>query len=150
MFGRECRTELDIFFGANKEPSAGGNWVALHQRRLQNAYELARRQTEHVADARKHLHDRNVDTAILSIGDFVYTRNRGLMGRNKIQDQWRSKVYKVSRALGRNVYMVEPADGLGHTRTLNCVELCRCRTSPPVVQEDFPRPTNDAPTMTAT
>ena len=67
------------------------------------------------------------------------------MGINKVQDQWHSEDYKVSRAPSHNVFMIEPADCFRHTRMLNRVELRLYRSSPPVVKGDVPSLTSDVP-----
>ena len=75
---------------------------------------------------KKRTYDKHAKEAPLIIGERVYTRNRPL-GRNKIQDAWDSTVYRVIQKQGNNnVYVVEPADGLGRQRTINRVDLRKC------------------------
>ena len=57
----------------------------------------------------------------------VYLRNHAVKGRNKIQDAWDSKVYRVVSRQGTNhVYVVEPAGGFGEQRTINRAEIRPC------------------------
>ena len=63
-------------------------------------------------------------------------------GRNKIQDAFRDRVYRVVRRHGeQNVYTVEPADGFGNPRTVGRAELKICER--PLLREttsDLPEP----------
>ena len=56
-------------------------------------------------------------------------RDRTIRGRNKIQDQWSTKVHKVVDQLENGTYVVEPADGHGNTRVMNHAELQVCPPS---------------------
>jgi hypothetical protein len=47
-------------------------------------------------------------------------------GRNKIQDSWNAEPFKILQSKGDNVYVVEPAVGLGNQRTLNRAEIRAC------------------------
>lgn len=57
--------------------------------------------------------------------DKVYIRNRGVHGRNKIQDAWSSTVYRVV-LLSENTVIIEPIVGAGVSRTLNRRDVIKC------------------------
>ena len=131
MFGRDSRMPVDLLLGCGETPPVDDNWVQHHQERLRHAYELARAQMDRAADARKMVYDRHTRELPLSAGERVYLRNHAVKGRNKIQDAWDSKVYRVVSRQGTNhVYVVEPADGFGEQRTINRAEIRPC-TQPP-------------------
>ena len=127
MFGRDSRQPIDLLLGTGEEVVERSDWVSRHQQRLQEAYQLARRQLVHEADSRKKHYDRKARDLPLSFGQRVYRRKRDIRGRNKIQDVWEGKVYKVVARKGKNdVYVIEPADGFGELRTVNRVDLRLC------------------------
>ena len=113
--------------GTGEQEVEPSDWVSRHQQRLQEAYQLARRQLVHEADSRKKHCDRKARDLPLSFGQRVYRRKRDIRGRNKIHDVWEGKVYKVVARKGKNdVYVIEPADGFGELRTVNRVDLRLC------------------------
>ena len=73
------------------------------------------------------MYDRHARELPLSDGERVYLRNHAVKGRNKIQDAWNSRVFRVISRQGTNhVYVVEPADGFGEPRTVNRAEIRQC------------------------
>ncbi|VDI18404.1 Hypothetical predicted protein [Mytilus galloprovincialis] len=70
-------------------------WIIAHQNRLRYAYEKAGEQTKDRAEYRKNKHDEQRFNPEICVSDKVYIRNRGVHGRNKIQDTWSSTVYIV-------------------------------------------------------
>lgn len=50
-------------------------------------------------------------------------------GRNKIQDKWNSKYYKIIKCIDsdRHVYLIEPSDKSGPSRVENRTNLQPCR-----------------------
>ena len=60
------------------------DWVSEHRHRLNEAFELARKQLEKEADQRKAYYDRRAQDLPLADGERVYLRERGLQGRNNI------------------------------------------------------------------
>ena len=127
MFGRDSRQPIDLLQGTGEQEVEPSDWVSHHQQRLQEAYQLARRQLVHEADSRKKHYDRKARDLPLSFGQRVYRRKRDIRGRNKTQDVWEGKVYKVVARKGKNdVYVIEPADGFGELRTVNWVDLRLC------------------------
>ena len=135
MFGRDCRLPSDRMFDRESSDVSEIGWVPAHRQRLDEAYARAERNMERTADQRKRTYDKRAKDAPLIIGERVYTRNRPL-GRNKIQDAWDSTVYRVIQKQGNNnVYVIEPADGLGRQRTINRVDLGKCVHGNPMVDE---------------
>ncbi|VDI51591.1 Hypothetical predicted protein [Mytilus galloprovincialis] len=100
-------------------------WIIAHQNRLRYAYEKAGEQTKDRAEYRKTKHDEKRFNPEICVDDKVYIRNRGVHGRNKIQDTWSSTVYRVVR-LSENTVTVEPNDGAGVSRTLNRRDVIKC------------------------
>ena len=131
MFGRTCRLPVDTILGTAADDDANvaasrDDWVALHQSRLQAAYEIAERQINHNADRRKAIADQKTRHDILCPGQCVYIRKR-VKGRNKIGDSWSSRIYKIISRQGDNHnYVIEPADGFGERKTVNRAELRPC------------------------
>ena len=69
----------------------------------------------------------------IKVGTRVLVRERGIQGRNKIQDRWSSRVHKVLDDHGNDNYTIEPADSHGKRRVVNRSELQLC---PPMVLRD--------------
>ena len=115
LFGIDTPVE-----GVNDDPES---WVSLHQQRLQEAYATVNRRLQQAATARKGAFDRKATDQPISIGTIVYVRNHPA-GRNKIQDAFKNRVYRVvSRHGQQNVYTVGSADGFGLSRTVSRAEL---------------------------
>ena len=127
MFGRVGRQPIDLLLGIGDHDDLQTDWVIEHQRRLQEAYSLARAQLEKEANQRKACYDRGAQDLPLSDDEHVYRRKRGIIGRNKIQDAWDETIYKVVSRQGKNdVYVIEPVDGLGRQHTLHRSSLKPC------------------------
>ena len=132
MFGRQRRQPIDLLLGTGHQ-DLQTDWATEHQRRLQEAYALARGQMEKEADQRKACFDRTARDLPL-----LYRRKRGILGRNKIQDAWDDTEYKVICRQGTNdVYTIVPVDGSGERRTVHRSSLRPCVTG------------NDVPTVPA-
>ena len=112
--------------------------VTEHQRRLWEAYAVARGQMEKEAEQRKTCVDRTARDLPLLEGDRIYCRKRGILGRNKMQDAWDDIEYKVISCQGTNdVYTIVPVDGSGERRMVHHSSLRLCVTG------------NDVPTVPA-
>jgi len=127
LFGREPRLMVDNLLGVPNEPREELNldeWVSDHYRKLTDAFELAHERQLEEAEKRKIRHDEKVNDDGLMVGAKVLVRNR-VLGRNKIQDAWKSTPYKVVQRIDPtgNVYVVEPTDGDGPRKTVNRSEL---------------------------
>ena len=132
LFGTESRMAIDLLLGSGKDTPHDDDWVQCHQRRLRDAFEMARAQLIHEADDRKRIYDRHAKDLPLAAGDRVYTRNHRAKGRNKIQDVWDGRVYRVMcRQSINHVYIVEPEDGLGASKTVNRTDIRPCTQDAP-------------------
>ncbi|KAI0214862.1 hypothetical protein LSAT2_033122 [Lamellibrachia satsuma] len=78
MFGRDSRQPIDLLLGTGEQEVEPSDWVSRHQQRLQEAYQLARRQLVHEADSRKKHYDRKARDLPLSFGQRVYRRKRDI------------------------------------------------------------------------
>ncbi len=145
FFGREPHLPVDHLFGLAEDDVIDetlGNvddWVTDHYLRLRDAFARASTNSEKEVLRRQQRNDvKAVDTSI-SIGARVFVRNRGIIGRNKIQDTWCSTPYRVVRRPDPDghVYVVEPLTGDGSERTLNRNELLLSKCLPMVENHDI-------------
>lgn len=126
MFGRDCRLPIDVLLETKLEDvddvaDVEQSWVATHQSRIMEAYQLAECQLKYKADRRKWRADRTAKEHALHPGERVYVR-RSPQRRNKISDSWSCRVYKVvARQHGDNHnYVVEAAGGFRDRKTSRC------------------------------
>ena len=98
MFGREPRLPIDDLLGLVESPGAIGpnDWVAQHQHRAKIAHRLAKERLQKAAAARAKRADVGAHDHPLSVGDYVYLRNR-VLGRNKLGDIWKPDLHVVTR-----------------------------------------------------
>ena len=109
----------------------------LHQRRLQDAYDIVQRRLTQAADIRKESYDRKAKEAPLYLGQRVYLRQR-VARRNKIQDAYSAKAYKVIKnSEDKDIYFIEPSVGVGQCKWVNRRELKTCPLPP---KEEVPVP----------
>ena len=135
FFGRDPRLPIDHLMGfkESRQGDDGGvdGWVADHYQRLADAFKGASARSEQEALRRKSQHAATVtEEDGLVVGTRVFLRNRGVMGRNKIQDYWDPVPYQVvGRPNPRGpVYVVEPlSDPDGQRRTINRREILPSR-----------------------
>ena len=125
MYGRHAKLPIDLLFGIDDE-TGSEPWVDLHQQRLQEAYEIVNRRLQQAAAVRKEIFDRKARDLPIPVGTEIYLRNHPA-GRNKIQDAFRDRIYRVVRRHGdQHIYTVEPADGFGPSRTVGRAEMKIC------------------------
>lgn len=129
FFGREPRLPIDhVLDVAAEEPESGvDEWVTGHHYRLKEAFRLSNAMTEKQALRRMAHRNANADDTDISIGTRVFLRNRGVKGRNKIQDTFLPAPYKVIERKLPNVYEVEPLNGSGPSKTVYRRELLDSR-----------------------
>ena len=129
FFGREPVLPLDHHLGLPHEESEQDDWLATHHSRLHTAFDAARRMTEKEALRRQERSNRTAQDTSLTVGSRVFTRSR-VLGRNKIQDKWSDRPYKVvARPYPEgHVYVIEPLDGKGDHKTVNRCDLLDTHT----------------------
>lgn len=131
LTGQRSRLPVDLMLGeprADEGPEQVDEWVEIHRRRLDSAFDQVSRKINQKAAQRKSTHDQKVTTTELKPGDRVLLRKR-IVGRNKIQDYWNSIPYVVTcmkRVKSSNAYRVKPVDGVGVVKTANRVDLLHC------------------------
>lgn len=138
MFGRDPRLPIDRLVEPEENQGCQPNsWVTKHQTELRDAHQRTAARLAKEADTRKQKYDRNSRTKpqTIEVGHRVLVRDRTVRGRNKIQDQWGTRVHKVVDQLDNGAYVIEPADGHGGTRIVNRAELQMC---PPSVLQETP------------
>ena len=125
MFGQEPRLPVDELLDGDGPTVPVGretnDWVEEHKQRLDAAFELAGQRLAKAAGIRKDRHDRKGNDAPLEPGDRVFLRNRGVLGRNKIQDRWVAIPYRVEERMSPDspLYRVQRVDGLGQPRIVH-------------------------------
>ncbi|PIK42573.1 Transposon Ty3-I Gag-Pol polyprotein [Apostichopus japonicus] len=91
FFGREPTLPIDHLLGIESDET----WMADHHQRLRTALDIAASNIEKEAQRRQEKHGQPAPNTSLPIGARVYTRNRKVKGRNKIQDFWDDIPHKV-------------------------------------------------------
>ncbi|KAI2647670.1 Protein NYNRIN [Labeo rohita] len=108
------RLPVDFLLGGVENPVMGSveDWVARHQEGLRVTYGRVKARLEEAAAHKKTLYDQAVKDQPLIEGQLVHLRESGVRGRNKIQNQWSTKLYKIVRAPrpGGQVYSISPLE----------------------------------------
>ena len=138
MFGRDPRLPIDRLVDTEEERFTPSDWVTKHQMELREAHKRASDMLKRQAETRKKHFDskRRTKEGTIAVGTRVLVRNRGVRGRNKIQDRWSNKVFKVVEQLENGTYSIEAADGHGNQKIVNRAELQIC---PPTVLQPVRR-----------
>uniref|UniRef100_A0A3P9LYG9 Gypsy retrotransposon integrase-like protein 1 n=1 Tax=Oryzias latipes TaxID=8090 RepID=A0A3P9LYG9_ORYLA len=126
MFGREPRLPVDFLLGSDTEHDVPlDEWLEEHQSSLAVAYEAVQRRMENVRAQRDLKMQDQCLAPDFEEGDFVYTRNHGARGRNKIQDFWDPTPYQIVCPPSPQgvVYSVAPAGQDGPLRRVHRAEL---------------------------
>ena len=98
-------------------------WSELHVEKLSYAYTRAGEETRRNEAQRKEVHYFGKTESELQIGNKVYIRNRGIKGRDKIQDKWKSDTYVIISKPGYSVYTVKLESDNGPVKSVNRSEL---------------------------
>ena len=124
LFGREPQLPVDFVLSTPNVDSGDqvnfDEFVQKHRENLQDAFRIAHEHMTKCARKRKETHDRKLVDPEISVGDFVYVRNRAFTGRHKLQDLWGRNRYRVVK-IQDNVYTVVSEDG--HSRTVNRTDI---------------------------
>ena len=143
MYGEKPLLPIDFLLGRVQEPVRGTvtQWIEEHQRTLRTAYEGARRHMQEAATRRGERHNAKVKDTGLLVNQRVYIKDCNIRGRNKIQDHWNPRIYKILQAPEDNgaVYSVAPLDNLGPVKQVHRTLLRLANTNhsndPPPRQE---------------
>ena len=92
--------------------------------------------TEKEALRRARIHNSRARPSDVPVGARVFMRNREIKGWNKIQDAYDDKPYKVVDRLQDQVYVVEPLQTEGPTKTVHRNELLLMREIAQAIQSD--------------
>lgn len=126
MYGRHPNLPIDFMLGRNTSPCSEVNlerWIELHSEKMTYAYNKAKEEITRNEEDRKKRHDGDRDEEEMEIGDSVYVRNRGIKGRDKIQDKWKPDIYVIVDKPFHSVYTVKPENSDAGKRTVNRTEL---------------------------
>lgn len=130
MFGRDAKLPLDILLPEDDSDVSNDSqrWITKHQMSLREAYNTTSKRLNEAASLRKTRHNQKgrPTAEALIVGERVLLRNRKVRGRNKIQDKWQDKVFKIVERRENNTYVVEPADGQGKEKVVSQTELQVC------------------------
>ena len=124
MFGRHPRLPIDIEFGLPKtncrDNCSKTRYVQKLRKRLNYAYEKARKYSDVQAKKYKASYDKGSKGAQLKVNDLVLVKIVAHKARHKLQDRWESEEYIVVEQPipGTPVYRVKPVSG-GKTKTLH-------------------------------
>ncbi|XP_029902664.1 uncharacterized protein LOC115355879 [Myripristis murdjan] len=123
LFGVHPHLPVNALLGQEQVGDERPDWLAVHQERLREAHERARKCAERKAAERVAQQQEKVYCPPVALGQLVYLRHRP-PGRNKIQDAWAATVYKVVDIQG-TTYAVEPLEG-GQVKRVHRSNLRPC------------------------
>ena len=124
MFGREPRLPVDHYLDIDNV-DIKDDWVVDHYLKMTELIKKARENTNKTLISRQNLRNVKRSSDTLPIGARVFLRNRGLKGRNKINDVWISVPFRIiimPDPKGRT-YEILPADGTGKTMIVSRDDL---------------------------
>lgn len=123
LFGVDPHIPVDALLGQEHGLDNKHDWLAVHQKRLRDAHAKAKEYSELKAAERVAFHKDKVHCPPIEVNQHVYLRHRPL-GRNKIQDAWKSTIYRVVEIQG-TTYAVEPVEG-GPVKRVHRVDIRPC------------------------
>lgn len=130
MFGCQPRLPVDIAFNLpvrENMQQSHSQYVRALKHRLEESYKIAHENAKKLAHQNKCRFDTKVRESALMEGDRVLVRNLRLRNKHKLANKWESNIYRVLKRMGDSpVYMVQPIDGDGSTRTLHRDHLLPC------------------------
>ena len=101
LFGRKSRMPVDCLFPTLRDSPHQAKMkvsVAAMQKRLKEAFAVARHLTSHEA-ARQRRYDRKAGAVALQSGDVVMVHTDGFVGKRKVKDQWEDGGFIVESQL---------------------------------------------------
>ena len=102
LFGRKNRMPVDCLFPTLYESPHRTKMevsVATMQKRLKEAFEVARRLTYEEATKQRRYYDRRAGAVTLQPGDVVMVRTDGFVGKRKVKDRWEDGGFIVESQL---------------------------------------------------
>ena len=99
LFGRKNRMPVDCLFPTLYESPHRTKMevsVATMQKRLKEAFEVARRLTYEEATKQRRYYDRRAGAVTLQPGDVVMVRTDSFVGKRKVKDRWEDGVSSLS------------------------------------------------------
>ena len=102
LFGRRPRIPVDYLFPTLRDTphkSKLEESVALHQKRLKEAFVMARQLTSEEAARQQCHYDRRAGAITLQPGDIVIVRTDRFVGKHKVKDRWEEVGYVIVNQL---------------------------------------------------
>ena len=103
LFGRKNRMPVDCLFPTLRESPHHTKMevsVATMQKRLKEAFEVARHLTYEEATKQRRYYDRRAGAVTLQPGDVVMVHTNGFVGKRKVKDHWEDGGFIVESQLG--------------------------------------------------
>ena len=103
LFGRKNRMPVDCLFPTLYESPHRTKMevsVATMQKRLKEAFEVARRLTYEEATKQRRYYDRRAGAVTLQPGDVVMVRTDSFVGKRKVKDRWEDGGFIIESQLG--------------------------------------------------
>ena len=99
LFGRKSRMPVDCLFPTLRDSPHQAKMevsVAAMQKRLKEAFAVARHLTSQEAARQRHYYDRKAGAVSLQPGDIVMVHTDGFVGKQKVKDRWEDGVLLLS------------------------------------------------------
>uniref|UniRef100_A0AAQ6ID30 Gypsy retrotransposon integrase-like protein 1 n=1 Tax=Anabas testudineus TaxID=64144 RepID=A0AAQ6ID30_ANATE len=131
LYGRSPRLPVDLMFNLPIEAGSYSqrNYVERWKQGMQEAYAVARENSQKSAQRNKRIYDGKVRSSVLYPGDRVLARNMTPPGgTGKLRNHWEDSIHTVVRQLGENtpIYELRPEYGKGKSRILHRNLLLPC------------------------
>ena len=102
LFGRKARMPVDYLFPTlhdSPHQTKMGVSVAAMQKRLKEAFAVAKHLTSQEAAKQQHYYDHKAGTVTIQPGDVVMVCTDGFMGKQKVKDRWEDRGFIVESQL---------------------------------------------------
>ena len=102
LFARKSRMPVDCLFPTLRDSPHQAKMevsVATMQKRLKEAFTVARHLTSQEAAMQRRYYDRKAGAVALQPGDVVMVRTNGFVGKRKVKDRWEDKSFIVESQL---------------------------------------------------